>query len=185
MKKIHLRYKIVFIVVFLVLLVFNGIFLIDYFSMKSYSRNNLIAMDHTNEAIDAIKSIRYKNLLLSPDDPNCWLELNPDENPGCAEKVTAGEHYILKETDNGWELVNVPGELNLDKETDYNFEYRLEVGCNEAIFYRDIEALEIKDSNGDGIENSAVFRVVAEWTGGRTIMRSLENSLESSFTLFN
>lgn len=142
-----------------------------------YSKNHLIAQNFVVEAFEVVNNVRDTNWLAQADDPGCWLELDPDESSGCAFKVEIGDHYIPEEVANGgWKLTVVPGVLDLsDGVSDENF--RLDV---DSIFYREINAVNIVDSEPDGIDDYAEFEVVVEWREGRVI-----RSIRQFFTLYN
>ncbi|NIA02399.1 MAG: hypothetical protein GWP15_03375 [Nitrospirae bacterium] len=145
--------------------------------IMTYSKNNLIAQNLATEVVEAVKNVYNSNLLLHADDPGCWLELDPDEDIGCIFKVEIGDHYVPEEAaGGGWKLTEVLGVLDLsDSISDEGF--RLDA---DSIFYREINVMNLVDSEPDGVDDYAEFEVVVEWMEGRVI-----RSIRRIFTLFN
>jgi hypothetical protein len=169
-------------------------------STTALSKHYLIAQNLATEGIEAVKSLRDTNWLLYPDNPECWLKLNP-EKPECGDLAQAENHYIIrKNKDHGkWEMVEIAGiyyDLNLESGPDDD-KYRLNIqtheagkdkyntyvhdsGYPESIFYRGVNVKEIADIDGDGFEDYAVFEIVVEWREGKKV-----RSLKRSVVLYN
>lgn len=142
------------------------------------SRNYLIAQNLATEGIEAIKSVRDTNWLLQPDDPECWLEMEPDSGGDVCPNVMTEGNYRPREAGGKWFVDNgVMGDLNLEDGNDSEYQlyvdngrYSYNVIGDSTIFYRGVSVVSLVGTE------SAVFEIVVEWKEGQKV-RSLKREL--------
>lgn len=142
------------------------------------SRNYLIAQNLATEGIEAIKSVRDTNWLLQADEPECWLEMEPDSDGVCAGEMMIVGSYRPQEASGKWYVDNgVMGILDLEDGDDSEYQlyvnngrYSYNVIGESTIFYRGVNVISLVGTE------SAVFEIVVEWKEGQKV-RSLKREL--------
>ncbi|MFH1533845.1 MAG: hypothetical protein ABID64_02845 [Nitrospirota bacterium] len=142
------------------------------------SKNYLIAQNLATEGMETIKSVRDTNWLLQADEPECWLEKEPDIGGDiCLDVMMEGGSYLPQENGGKWKMVDGTGVLNLEDGDDPEYQMHVEDGRysynvigEPTIFYRGINVVSMVGTD------YAVFEVVVEWKEGQKV-RSLKRDL--------
>ena len=174
----------------LAVLVLSSIFNNAATSMR-VSRNYMIAQNLAVEGVEVVKSIRDSNAMIAPNNPECWLVLDPGElvgevavgEPDCDGVIaTAGQgNYLIVEEGGRWVLNNAGTSLNLEGVEEGNAGYLLHAGDDGRLvyeesalsqptgFYRSVEFANVS-------EETASFEVKVQWMEG-TRVRTFSTSL--------
>ncbi|MDP2642812.1 MAG: hypothetical protein Q8P62_03150 [Candidatus Peregrinibacteria bacterium] len=139
------------------------------------SKDFLIANGLAIEGAEAVKNIVYTNKLLSPNEPECWLRLNPDDENCVA--IADSTNYLPEQKDGDqkrgkWKLSGqIATDLDLSEGIEKNASYLLylnnetglyQTSSNGAVaskFYRSV-----KFSHVDNVY--ATFEVQVAWFEG-------------------
>lgn len=157
-----------------------GAMFTDAVTSTAVSKDFLIANGLAIEGAEAVRNIVATNKMLDPNDPSCWLRINPatnnDGNCGGAVMATAGSNYLPAEqagnaqTKGKW-LLTGPIILDLDLSDGADNDYLLYINNGtkryttsniDAVpskFYRSI-----KFSHAD--DTYATFEVKVAWFEG-------------------
>lgn len=139
------------------------------------SKDFLIANGLAIEGSEAVKNLVYTNKLLDPNDPHCWLRLDPEVENCNAIAVLANYRPAQKDGDQKrgkWELSSlIVAELDLSKGIEANADYLLylnnvtglyQTSSNDAVaskFYRSVKFSYVDDVY-------ATFEVQVAWFEG-------------------
>ncbi|MFH1284234.1 MAG: hypothetical protein ABIH78_01460 [Candidatus Peregrinibacteria bacterium] len=138
------------------------------------SRNYSIARNLAVEGAEAVRGIRSTNWLREPNDPSCWLTLDPDLGCGSGQMMAGSSYIATENTNNKWALEG-PMKRELNLEAGGMDEYRFYMGDLPYIhdpsgepspYYRGVKFTEVTD-------DFASFEVKLQWREGakvRTIL---------------
>lgn len=155
-----------------------GAMFTDAVTSTAVSKDFLIANGLAIEGAEAVRNIVATNKMIDPNDPTCWLRINPDVD-NCNGQASAPNNYLPAEQADGtqtrgkWLLANGNvDDLDLSKGAAANSSYLLYISkdtkryttssANDAIpskFYRSI-----KFSHTD--DTYATFEVKVAWFEG-------------------
>lgn len=155
-------------------------------SSMRISKNYMIAQNLMIEGMEVVKNIRDSNLMVAPNNPECWLALDPAGIAGevCGDKVgDGGGNYRIVEEGGGWKLVSGQSGLELNGNSSNDF-YRLHVeeDTDRLVHYETAEGTDFyrEISFSDVGEESADVKVKVQWYDGAQV-----RTLDGGFTLHN
>lgn len=154
------------------------------------SKNYLVAQNLATEGIEAVKSIRDTNWLNDPDEPACWLRIDPDTTCDAAYLAAPETSYTAVSESGKFKLIISTAELDLDLSESTAVDFLLDYtelgdpfnittfehdGVDASPYYRSIKFLAISEFNTD-----ALFEVKVQWKEGQKT-----RSVVRTFTLYN
>lgn len=151
------------------------------------SKSYLLAHNFGTEAVEGIRSINNANRLNKPNNPECWLTLDPAISAAecnlAGNQVVSGTNYrIVQKADGSWEMQTAAGNTDLDLDISEPKQYRIYLDSSlsynkyvslpnatanptvdqaETPFYRSVKFVNVVPGE------SATMQLSIQWKDGR------------------